>query len=81
MHRVRRGWYIDSAAWSQLRPEARHLAHTIAVARDSRGGGVMSHTSAAVLWDLPLYRARFAGSHHHRRPDPDQERHRCFSTH
>ncbi|MBS1673832.1 MAG: hypothetical protein JSS74_07695 [Actinobacteria bacterium] len=56
LFRLRRGWYIDGAEREALWPEERHRAHVIAVARDSRGGAVMSHSSAAVLWRLPLYR-------------------------
>lgn len=55
---LRRGAFIEAGDAEQLWPEGRHLAHVIAVARDSRGGAVASHESAAVLWDLPLYRHR-----------------------
>lgn len=55
---IRRGWYMDADDWAELWPEGRHLAHVIAVARDARGSAVMSHESAAVLWQLPLYRHR-----------------------
>jgi len=54
---IRRGWYLATDDWSGLWPEGAHLAHVLAVARDSRGGAVMSHLSAAVLWGLPVYRA------------------------
>lgn len=60
---LRRGWYIDGAERAALHPEERHRAHVIAVARDSTGGAVMSHTSAAVLWRLPLHRIRCAAVH------------------
>lgn len=53
---IRRGWYILAAERDGLWPEERHRAHVIAVARDASGNAVMSHTSAAVLWRLPLYR-------------------------
>ncbi|WP_087129550.1 hypothetical protein [Microbacterium esteraromaticum] len=53
---LRRGWYIESAERERLWPEQQHLAHVLAVARDSRGGAAMSHTSAAVLHGLPLHR-------------------------
>lgn len=56
LHRIRRGWYIAVADRASLWPEQRHRAHVIAVARDATGGAVMSHSSAAVLWRLPLYR-------------------------
>ncbi len=38
----------DDAA--ELWPEALHLAHVIAVARDATGGSVVSHESAGVVW-------------------------------
>lgn len=60
---IRRGWYIDADERSGLWPEEQHRAHVIAVARDGRGGAVASHTSAAVLWRLPLYRIRCARVH------------------
>ncbi|WP_375385688.1 hypothetical protein [uncultured Microbacterium sp.] len=53
---VRRGWYMAADEHAALWPEGRHLAHVIAVARDATGAGVVSHASAGVLWDLPLYR-------------------------
>lgn len=63
LHQLRRGWYIGTDEWDDLWTEGRHLAQVIAVARDSRGAGVMSHESAAVLWQLPLYRHRPARVH------------------
>ena len=60
---LRRGWYMDAADHAALTSEERHRAHVIAVARDARGGAVMSHTSAAVLWRLPLYRIRCVRVH------------------
>ena len=60
---IRRGWYIPVEDREMLWPEGRHRAHVIAVARDSAGNAVMSHTSAAVLWRLPLYRIRFVRVH------------------
>lgn len=55
---LRRGSFIERADAETLWPEGRHLAHVIAVARDSCGGVIASHESAAVLWGLPLYRHR-----------------------
>ena len=55
---VRRGSYIAATDAADLWPEARHLAHVIAVVRDSAGGAALSHVSAAVVWGLPLYRYR-----------------------
>jgi hypothetical protein len=60
---LRRGWYIDSIERDRLTPEQQHRVHIIAVARDSEGGAVMSHTSAGVLWRLPFYRVAFARVH------------------
>lgn len=58
LHGVRRGWYIEAADAAQLWPESRHLAHVIAVVRDSSGDAATSHESAGVAWGLPLYRHR-----------------------
>lgn len=59
----RRGWFMATADREDLWPEQKHHAHVIAVARDSRGSAVMSHTSAAVLWGLPLYAMRLVRVH------------------
>lgn len=57
LHRVRRGWFVRGDTWRDLWPEGRELLHVVAVHRDSRGvGSVFSHSSAAALWGLPLYR-------------------------
>lgn len=63
LRHIRRGWYLAGDGWDELWPEGAHLAHVLAVARDSGGGGVMSHLSAAVLWDLPVYRSSMARVH------------------
>ena len=60
---IRRGWFMDAVERESLWPEQRHHAHVIAVARDASGPAVMSHTSAAVLWGLPLYATRLARVH------------------
>lgn len=52
---LRRGRYFVGDGWGALWPEEKHRAHVIAVDRDVRGSTVMSHSSAAVLWGLPLY--------------------------
>lgn len=57
LHRVRRGWFVAAIQWGQLWPEGQLLLHVVAVARDARSSmPVFSHTSAAVLHGLPLYR-------------------------
>lgn len=60
---LRRGWYMEAADRKGLWSEQRHHAHVIAVDRDAHGSAVMSHTSAAVLWGLPLYRMRLTRVH------------------
>lgn len=59
----RRGWFMAAADRNRLWPEQKHHAHVIAVARDARGPAVMSHSSAAVLWGLPLYAMRLVRVH------------------
>lgn len=59
LHHVRRGWYIARSCWEQLSPESRHRAEVVAAAFSEAGSDpVFSHVSAAVLWNLPLYRVR-----------------------
>lgn len=53
---LRRGWYMHTSEYAALWQESQHLAHVIAVFDDVEGTAAMSHTSAAVLWGLPLYR-------------------------
>ncbi|WP_337005635.1 MULTISPECIES: hypothetical protein [unclassified Microbacterium] len=60
---IRRGWFMDAAEHAALWPEEKHRAHVIAVARDASGPAVMSHTSAAVLWGLPLWAMRLVRVH------------------
>ncbi|MCR2763932.1 hypothetical protein NQ152_10500 [Microbacterium sp. zg.B48] len=55
---IRRGAFMDAQDAATLWPEAWHLAHVIAVAREATGDGVISHESAGVAWSLPLYRHR-----------------------
>lgn len=58
LHQIRRGWFIAADERKALWEEERHRTHVIAVARDARGRAVMSHSSAAVLWRLPLWRVQ-----------------------
>ncbi|WEK60625.1 MAG: hypothetical protein P0Y60_15170 [Candidatus Microbacterium colombiense] len=60
---IRRGWFMHSPEHASLWPEQRHQAHVLAVARDARAPAVMSHSSAAVLWGLPLYGIRCTRVH------------------
>lgn len=56
LRQLRRGWYIEQEQWGRMYAEDRHRVEVNAAACDARGPIVMSHTSAAVLWGLPLYR-------------------------
>ncbi|MEV8250389.1 hypothetical protein AB0O87_05625 [Microbacterium sp. NPDC076768] len=60
---LRRGWFIDAAERETLWSEQQHYAHVIAVARDASGPAIMSHSSAAVLWNLPLHAMRLVRVH------------------
>lgn len=54
---VHHGWYVRASMWRQWHVEERHAAKALAVVRSMRGGdAVLSHTSAAALLGLPLYR-------------------------
>jgi hypothetical protein len=82
LHRVRRGWFIDRKEWDELWPESRHRAEVLAVARSATTTRpVFSHVSAAVLWNLPLYRTVPSRVHviadraHHRHSVPGILRH------
>lgn len=56
LRRVHRGFYVDGAVWDDLRPQGRQMVRLLAVNRAADDDGpVFSHTSAAVLWDLPLF--------------------------
>jgi hypothetical protein len=56
LRRVHRGFYVDGAVWDDLWPEGRQMLRLLAVNRAAADDGpVFSHTSAAVLWDLPLF--------------------------
>ena len=54
---VHRGWYVEAAVWNSWYAESREVARSIAAVRAMGGGAVvLSHTSAAVMHGLPLYR-------------------------
>ncbi|MDY0910509.1 hypothetical protein [Microbacterium sp. CFBP9034] len=62
--RVHDGWYADGADWTTAYSEGRQLRRVAAVAASMRSGGaVFSHTSAAAIWGLPLYRWDPARAH------------------
>jgi hypothetical protein len=81
LHQIRRGWFMAVDDRKALWEEEKHRAHVIAVARDSHGPGVMSHSSAAVLWRLPLWGMRLTRVHmttdapHRISSSPDVHRH------
>ena len=57
--------YMDASSWSGLYSEGRHLMRVLAAEQRSSGRSslVFSHTSAAVLWGLPLFRVEPARVH------------------
>lgn len=81
LHQIRRGWFIDARERAVLWEEEKHRAHVIAVARDAQGAAVMSHSSSAVLWRLPLWQMRLVRVHmttdapHRISSSPDVRRH------
>ncbi|WP_292833971.1 hypothetical protein [Microbacterium sp.] len=83
LHRVRRGWYMAGADWSELWPESRHLVHVVAVNDSARVPLVFALTSAAALHGLALYRVRAERVHTvhpdaARRSEGDVVRHRAW---
>ncbi|RKT33316.1 hypothetical protein DEU34_1907 [Microbacterium sp. AG1240] len=57
LRRVRRGWFVREEEWRGLWSESRHLLHVWAVMEGARSAAVVaSHTAAAVMWGLPLWR-------------------------
>lgn len=55
--RVHHGWYVESGVWDAAYPEKRHLLRVVAAHAQQRGSDAYSsHTSAAVLHGLPLFR-------------------------
>lgn len=55
--RVHRNRFVSSELWAGLWPESRHRIELCAAVQEMQGGaGVASHLSAAVAWDLPLFR-------------------------
>lgn len=57
LRRLQRNRYVLDADWRDLWPESRHRIQVAAAFGEMRdGGAVASYESAAVLWDLPLYR-------------------------
>lgn len=54
LERVCRGAYVDTHAVASADPEARHRLRLDAVLRSQPGRLIATHTSAALLWDLPV---------------------------
>ncbi|MDT0117344.1 hypothetical protein Q9R20_10110 [Microbacterium sp. PRF11] len=55
--RLQRDAYVARAPFTELLPSAQHRLRVVAAAEQMRGGAaIVSHLSAAVLHDLPLYR-------------------------
>lgn len=56
--RIDQGWYADATAWRDSYTEGRHLMRVVAADARRTGGSdlVYSHTAAAVIWRLPLFR-------------------------
>jgi hypothetical protein len=54
LHRVSRGAYVPAGIWGSLDEGQRYAVRVRSAALARRGGAVVSHQSAAVLWGLPL---------------------------
>jgi hypothetical protein len=51
---LRTGALVDAAAWDSAYPEDRHVLRAYAVSALARSDLVVSHTTAAARWNLPL---------------------------
>lgn len=54
LHRVSRGAYVAADAWQALDADQRYAVRVRSAAAARRREAVVSHESAAVLWNLPL---------------------------
>lgn len=52
--RIRRGAYVDTEPWRDLRAEQQHLLRVAATDNAALGRPVFSHESAAAVWKIPL---------------------------
>jgi hypothetical protein len=55
LHRVRRGAYVDAAAWAAAGSGERHALVARAVVKQAQTGVVLSHVSAIPLYDGPTW--------------------------
>jgi hypothetical protein len=55
LHRVRRGAYVDAAAWARLDADSRHAVRARAVVQQGRTELVLSHSSALPDWEAPTW--------------------------
>lgn len=53
--RVRYASFVDASTWQHLRSEDRHLLAVVAASERMAADRVFSHSSAAVVWGLPLW--------------------------
>lgn len=57
LKKVHTGWFVDSESWGSQYAEGRHLIQVVAAHEQMRGGDcAYVLDSAAVLWELPLFR-------------------------
>lgn len=53
--RVRMGEYVQACRWAELSPDERHRALVLATVRRMRGADqIVSHLSAAAVWEMPI---------------------------
>ncbi|MBO9556869.1 hypothetical protein [Cellulomonas sp.] len=79
--RVRRGTYVDAAAWAVLDDEARHRARVRAVVAAAAGPVTLSHWSAAAVLGLPAVGRRDDRVHLVRPPAEGGRSHRDVVRH
>lgn len=79
--RVTRGAYVTGAAFSAAQVTQRHRMRLLAVLRTQPGLWAASHTSAGVVWGLPLSRTALEQVHVARRRRGVTRRHRDYTIH
>ncbi|ANS78966.1 hypothetical protein SGUI_1570 [Serinicoccus hydrothermalis] len=79
--RAGRGAFIDGAAYASADPEGRHVLRSVALARTWPPGVLVSHSSGALLHDLPLVQPVGDRVHGCRRTAGQHRRRKAYTIH